>query len=93
VVNVLELTFDVVLSVRLAGLVIVNHCDYVQQVVLVQLLQAVGELFHVHVLVPPVLLLGRVLATDAVGIGGAGLLKEGEQLWLRIPEGLSSNCQ
>jgi hypothetical protein len=51
-------------------------------------LQAICELLHVDVLVPPVLLLGRVLATHAVRVGGARLLQKGEQLGLRIAEGL-----
>jgi hypothetical protein len=49
-----------------------------QQVVLAQLLQTIGQLLHVDILVSPVLLLGCVLGADTVCVGGAGLCKEGE---------------
>ena len=65
-----------------------HHGDDVQQVVFTQLLQPVGQLFHVDSLVAAGLLLGSVLAADAVCIGGARVLQEGEQLGLGIAEGL-----
>jgi hypothetical protein len=87
-INAIQLTLDVVLSVRLAGLVVVHHSNHMQQVILAQLLQTVGQLLHVDVLVPPALLLGCVLGADTVCVGGAGLCEEGEELGLGIPEGL-----
>jgi hypothetical protein len=79
-------TLDVILSVRLARLVVVDQGNDVEQVVFAQLLQTVRELLHVDVLIPPVLLLGRILATHAVRIGGTRLLQKGEQLGLRVAE-------
>lgn len=55
-----------------------DHSHDMKQVVLIQLLQAVGKLFHVHVLIPPVLLLRGVFATDTVRIGRARFLKQGK---------------
>lgn len=60
-----------------------------QQVVLAQLLQAVGQLLHVDGLVAAGLLLGMVLAAHAVGVGGARIGEEGEELRLGVAEGLS----
>lgn len=59
-----------------------------EQVILTQLLQAVCEFLHIDVLVPSVLLLGCVLAAHTVCVGGTGLLEEGDEIWLGIPEGL-----
>ena len=62
--------------------------DYVEQVILVELLQAVGELLHVDCLVPARLLLRCVgLAAHAVCIG-AGLLEQRDEVRLWVPEGL-----
>jgi hypothetical protein len=61
-----------------------------KQVILAQLLQAVGELLHVDVLVPAVLLLGRVLASYTICVSSTRLLEEGEQLWLGVSESLIS---
>lgn len=83
-------TLDVILSVRLTCLVVVYHGDDVQQVVLAQLLQPVGQLLHVNGLVAPGLLLRGVLAADTVGVGGAGVLQEGEELGLGVAKSLSS---
>lgn len=81
-------TFDVILSVRLTCLVVVHHGDNVQQVVLAELLQSVGQLLHVDCLVAPGLLLGSILAADTVGVGRAGVLQQGEELGLGVAEGL-----
>jgi hypothetical protein len=70
-----------------------NQGDDVEQIVLAQLLETVGELLHVDVFVPPVLLLGRILVAHTVRIGGARFLEEGEQLWLGVPEGLGETCK
>jgi hypothetical protein len=52
-----------------------DQSDDVEQVILAQLLQAIRELLHVHSLVPPVLLLARILAAHTVRVaGGARLL-------------------
>jgi hypothetical protein len=67
----------------------VDHGDNVQQVVLAELLEAVGELLHIDVLVLAVLLLGHLLAAHAVCVGGSGLGQQREQLGLGIPEGLA----
>lgn len=67
-------TLDVVLGVCLAGLVVVDHGNNVQQVILAQLLQPVGQLLHVDGLVAPLLVLPGVFAADAVCVGGAGIL-------------------
>jgi len=82
-------TLDVVLSVRLACLVVMYHGNDVQQVVLAQLLQPVGQLLHVDGLVAPGLLLRGVLAADTVSVSGAGVLQEGEELGLGVAESLS----
>jgi hypothetical protein len=71
-------TLNIVLGVGFTRLVIVHHSDDMQQVILAQLLQTVGQLLHVDILVSPVLLLGCVLGADAVCVGGAGLCEEGE---------------
>lgn len=63
-----------------------HHGDDVQQVVLAELLQAVGELLHIHVFLALVLLLCCVLAAYAVCVCGAGFLKESEELWLGVLE-------
>jgi hypothetical protein len=81
-------TLNVVLGIGFTRLVVVHQGDDVEQVVLAQLLQAICELLHVDVLVPPVLLLGRVLVTHAVRVGGARLLEKGEQLGLGVSERL-----
>lgn len=51
-----------------------HHGDNVQQVILAQLLQAIGELLHINVLITAVLLLGCILTTDAVRIGSTRFL-------------------
>jgi hypothetical protein len=66
----------------------VHHGHDVQQVVLAQLLQPVGQLLHVDGLVAAGLLLGGILAANAVCVGGARVLEEGEQLGLGVAEGL-----
>jgi hypothetical protein len=66
----------------------VHHGHNVQQVVLAQLLQPVGQLLHVDSLVAASLLLGGILAANAVCVGGARVLQEGEQLGLGVAEGL-----
>lgn len=83
-------TLDVILSVRLTCLVVMYHGNDMQQVVLAQLLQPVGQLLHVDGLVAPGLLLRGVLAADTVSVSGAGVLQEGEELGLRVAECLSS---
>lgn len=65
-----------------------HHGNDVQQVVLAQLLQPVGQLLHVDGLVAPSLLLRGVLATDTVCVGGAGVLQQSEELGLGVAEGL-----
>ena len=62
--------------------------DDVQQVILTQLLQSIGQLLHVYVLVSPALLLGGVLVAHAVGLGGTRLGEEGEELRLGVAESL-----
>jgi len=64
------------------------HGHDMQEIIFAQLLEPVGQLLHIDILVPPVLLLGRVFAADTVCVGGAGFLEEGEQLRLRVAEGL-----
>lgn len=81
-------TLDVVLSVRLGCLIIVNKRDDVEEVILAELLEAICELLHVNVLVSSRLLLARILATDAVRVGSARLCQERDELWLRVAEGL-----
>jgi hypothetical protein len=88
--NVDPLTLNIVLGVGLRRLIVVDQSDDVEQVILAELLQTVCELLHIDVLVPPILLLGCVLAAHAIRVGGAGLLEEGDEVWLGIPEGLLS---
>lgn len=83
-------TLNIVLGIGLASLVVMYHGDYMQQIILAQLLETIGKLLHVDSLISTVLLLGRVLAAHTVRVGGARLLEKGEQLWLGIAEGLES---
>jgi hypothetical protein len=63
-------TLNVILGVRLTCFIVVDQSDDVEQIVLAQLLQAIRELLHIHSLVPPVLLLARVLAAHTVRVAG-----------------------
>ena len=74
-------TLDVVLGVRIGGLVIVDHLYNLQEIILAQLLETLCQLIHVHlggvslwlwweggiayVLVATLLLLGALLACGA----------------------------
>jgi hypothetical protein len=71
----------------------VDQGNDVEQVILAQLLESVGQLLHVDVLVAPILLLGCIFVTDAVCVGGARLCQECEQLWLGVAECLDGGCQ
>lgn len=68
-----------------------HHGDDMQEIVFAQLLKPVSQLLHIDVFVSSVLLLGCVFAADTIRVGGAGFLEEGEQLWLRVAEGLVPN--
>lgn len=48
------LTFDIVLRVCIGCLILVNHADNLQQIVLTQSLEIVGKLFHVNLYRIPV---------------------------------------
>lgn len=87
------LTLNVVLGVRLTRLVVVNHGDDVQKIVLAKLLQAIRQLLHVYVLVLSALLLDCILVTHTICLGGTRLCKKCKQLRLGIPEGLSGSSQ
>jgi hypothetical protein len=69
----------------------VDHGHDVQQVVLAQLLQPVGQLLHVDSFIAAGLLLGGILAANAVCVSGARVLQKGEQLGLGVAEGLRTN--
>ena len=42
-----SLTFDVILGIRIWALVVVDHLNHQQQIILIQLLQSLGQLVHV----------------------------------------------
>ena len=69
----------IIFGIRLRALMIVYHLHNLQQVILVQFLQSIGEFLHVDVLLRTTALLGGIgrFAAHAV-FGGAGFLEEFE---------------
>ena len=69
----------IIFGIRLRALMIVYHLHNLQQVILVQFLQPIGEFLHVDVLLCTTALLGGIgrFATHAV-FSGAGFLEEFE---------------
>lgn len=91
-----KLTVDVILSVRLVALVVVDHLHNLQEILLAELRQRLGQLLHIHIAVRTLahLLLLRLTgsrsASDAVGFGlvahATALPQRIKQRALRIPE-------
>lgn len=77
------LTLDIILSVCLVGLVVVDHLHYLKQVILGKLRQSLSKLFHVDIAVRLVSLLLWLAACSAVRSLAS---------WARFPELLEEVC-
>lgn len=82
-------TFNVILSVRLFGLVVVYHLNHLKEIVFLELREGFGEFLHVDVLAGLLALLLGLCGCCSVGLAGwAGLLQDLEKLTLGVAESL-----